>query len=132
MYTPNRVRSTLCVLWAFLHVAYASHVYTERASSAPIATVNLGYATYQGTFDPGSNTTSFQGIRYAAPPTGSLRWEAPQAPANVTGVQNATAVPNICMQSSEGTSPTNPFTAVSGLVKRADALTQSEDCLFLT
>lgn len=42
-------------------------VYAQLASS-PI--VNLGYATYQGTFNSTSNTTDFLGIRYAAPPIG--------------------------------------------------------------
>lgn len=62
---------------------------------------------------------------------GSLRWKAPQAPAQMKGVQNATSPPNICPQASEGISPTNPFTGVSGLAKRATAPVQSEDCLFL-
>lgn len=35
------------------------------------ATVNLGYAQYQGFTDASSNNTNFLSIRYAAPPTGS-------------------------------------------------------------
>ena len=33
-------------------------------------TVDLGYATYQGTFNSTANTTNFLGIRYASPPVG--------------------------------------------------------------
>lgn len=33
--------------------------------------VDLGYARYQGVFNTTSNITSFRGIRYAAPPTGT-------------------------------------------------------------
>ena len=33
-------------------------------------TVNLGYATYEGTFDSTLNVTQFLGIRYASPPVG--------------------------------------------------------------
>lgn len=32
--------------------------------------VDLGYARYRGTFNETSNTTTFLGIRYAAPPIG--------------------------------------------------------------
>jgi hypothetical protein len=35
------------------------------------ATVNLGYAQYQGFIEASTNNTNFLGIRYAAPPTGS-------------------------------------------------------------
>lgn len=41
-----------------------------QAISTPAVTVNLGYATYQGTFNSSANTTKFLGIRYAAPPVG--------------------------------------------------------------
>lgn len=41
-----------------------------HAISTPAVTVNLGYATYQGTFNSSTNTTKFLGIRYAAPPVG--------------------------------------------------------------
>lgn len=38
-------------------------------ANAPI--VDLGYAQYQGSVDTTTNTTSFLGIRYAAPPLGA-------------------------------------------------------------
>ncbi|KAL1742074.1 Alpha/Beta hydrolase protein [Schizophyllum fasciatum] len=67
-----------------------------RATAGP--TVELGYATYEGTFDDMSSITQFLGMRYAAPPTGDLRWRPPQAPQHVDGVQQATSQPPMCPQ----------------------------------
>ncbi|KAJ7319041.1 Alpha/Beta hydrolase protein [Mycena albidolilacea] len=88
-------------------------------------TVDLGYAQYQGIVNTASNITHFLGIRYAAAPLGDLRFRAPQPPANETGVQQATAQPNKCLQADSGRSPTNPFES------RADQIIATEDCLFL-
>ena len=64
----------------------------------------------------------FHSIRYAAPPTGQLRWQQPKAPAiNRTQIIQATSLPPRCPQSqSAPSSTTNP--GVSG----------DEDCLFLS
>ena len=40
------------------------------ASTSVNQTVNLGYATYQGTFNSATGVSSFLGLRYANPPTG--------------------------------------------------------------
>ncbi|KAJ7511448.1 Alpha/Beta hydrolase protein [Mycena galericulata] len=95
------------------------------SSAQNFPTVDLGYAQYQGTVGAVTNITYFLGIRYAAAPLGDLRFRAPQAPLNVTGVQPATVQPNECMQASPGLSPINPFES------RATAVNASEDCLFL-
>ncbi|KAH7920073.1 alpha/beta-hydrolase [Leucogyrophana mollusca] len=95
------------------------------APQGPAPTVDLGYASYQGSVDTASNTTSFLGIRYAAPPVGDLRWAAPRPPATVSGVQKATEQPNECYQAPEGIASTNPL----ALSQRA--VSQSEDCLYL-
>ncbi|KAI9572480.1 Alpha/Beta hydrolase protein [Boletus coccyginus] len=92
---------------------------------AAASIVNLGYAQYQGTVDTGHSITNFLGIRYAAAPTGNLRWAPPQSPPTVSGVQQATSEPNECYQAGLGGSSMNPLSAT----KRA--VTQSEDCLFL-
>ncbi|KAJ7760741.1 Alpha/Beta hydrolase protein [Mycena maculata] len=96
-------------------------------SAGPLvnATVDLGYAQYQGFTDPASNNTNFLGIRYAASPTGSFRWEKPQTPPKIAGVQMADAQPQMCLQGSFGEAPTDPFVA------QKRAISQSEDCLFL-
>ncbi|KAJ7931193.1 Alpha/Beta hydrolase protein [Mycena leptocephala] len=89
-------------------------------SAGPI--VDLGYAQYQGEVTP-TNITHFLGIRFAAAPIGQLRFRAPQPPAKVAGVQQATVLPNECFQASKGSSPTNPL-------ETRDVI-QTEDCLFL-
>ncbi|KAK0211208.1 Alpha/Beta hydrolase protein [Desarmillaria ectypa] len=96
------------------------------AQSTPV--IDLGYARYRGTLDPaGSNNTQFLGIRFAAPPTGSLRWQAPRTPGFVVGIQNATAEPSRCLQGGGGIASSNPFPANKRDIPPAD----SEDCLFL-
>ncbi|KAK0211203.1 Alpha/Beta hydrolase protein [Desarmillaria ectypa] len=96
------------------------------AQSTPV--IDLGYAKYRGALDPaGSNNTQFLGIRFAAPPTGSLRWQTPRTPDFVAGVQNATAEPSRCLQAGTGRASSNPFPAG----KRDAPAADSEDCLFL-
>src|SRR3981189_3092378 len=58
---------------------------------------------------------SFLGIRYAAPPTGALRWRAPQPAQPWPGVVPATAYGNRCPQVAGSHGPR----------------TESEDCLFI-
>ncbi|KAG5350895.1 hypothetical protein C0989_008867 [Termitomyces sp. Mn162] len=90
--------------------------------------VDLGYASYQGTFNATTGNTVFLGIRYAAPPTGSQRWQLPRIPDTVTGVIQANVEPPGCPAAGDGISPINP--QPHGLATRAIATT-SEDCLFL-
>ncbi|KAJ6603567.1 alpha beta-hydrolase [Mycena vulgaris] len=94
------------------------------AGHAPI--VNLGYAQYQGVVDTSTNITTFLGVRYAASPTGELRFALPRAPQHVSGVQQANSQPDQCLQASFGTAPTNP------LGPREVVVPSSEDCLFLS
>ncbi|KAI5115695.1 hypothetical protein M0805_004464, partial [Coniferiporia weirii] len=93
------------------------------AISSPQA-VDLGYATYQATLNTTSNVTSFLGIRYASPPSGPLRFQAPTPPSIVRNIQLANTQPQECPQGAFGSAPTSP----SRLNKRA---TDIEDCLFL-
>ncbi|OJD31316.1 triacylglycerol lipase [Diplodia corticola] len=76
--------------------------------------VALDYATYQGT-PYGDATTEWLGIRYAAPPTGRLRFAAPQDPLPAVGVTIANQHGPLCIAT--GASPS--------------VTTTSEDCLFL-
>jgi carboxylesterase type B len=64
-------------------------------------------------------------IRFAAPPIGSLRWQAPQAPVtNRSSVLAANAFPAQCPQS-----PLATGTEITPTV--AASLYSTEDCLFL-
>ncbi|KAJ6532713.1 alpha/beta-hydrolase [Mycena vulgaris] len=109
--------------------------------------VDLGYAAYQSNLSLEEGVTSFLGIRYAAPPVGAMRWMAPQAPARVSGVHNATVAPRQCFQAagltgSAGTAVTNRFRDFrssglspnlrhAGKGKRETDGISDEDCLFL-
>ncbi|THH08486.1 hypothetical protein EW145_g2677 [Phellinidium pouzarii] len=115
------MRVTKPPISAFLLASILNYV----AADSP-QTVDLGYATYQGTFNSTSNITSFLGVRYASPPSGTLRFQAPVAAPTVTGTLLANAQPPECPQAGMGDEPTSPSS--SRLVKRA---TDIEDCLFL-
>ncbi|KAF8177596.1 Alpha/Beta hydrolase protein [Pholiota molesta] len=112
------------------------------APAVPI--VNLGYATYQGIIVQDTLTnqtnTNFLGVRYAAPPTGALRFRAASAPAFTPGVQMANAQPAICPAAGSGTAPTTPFRAGASFSLSTGAPApasnssdsgEPEDCLFL-
>lgn len=102
------------------------------AAVAPPPIVNVGGTQYQGfaSVDPANNATNtnFLGIRYAAAPTGKLRFAVPQAPPPLPGVQMANVEPNTCFNSADGTSATSPFSLNA---RAADAPVAAEDCLFL-
>lgn len=72
---------------------------TIAATADAQATVTTTYGTVQGGVSPYNPAISFfGGIPYAAPPVGSLRWTPPVQPQPWTGVRNATAVSNACLQ----------------------------------
>ncbi|KAI4282223.1 MAG: hypothetical protein L6R38_003087 [Xanthoria sp. 2 TBL-2021] len=92
---------------------------TNTSPTAP--EVDLGYERYQGVAEPSTGLNTFKGIRFAAPPTGSRRWQPPAAPqVNRDQVLRADALPERCPQSYF--SPVPPDFNYTG----------SEDCLFLS
>ncbi|KAJ3569027.1 hypothetical protein NP233_g5330 [Leucocoprinus birnbaumii] len=96
--------------------------------------VDLGYARYQGTVNKASGNLEFLGIRYAAAPTGALRWREPQHPQSTPGVQLANSFPNICWQGAPSTQLVSPFRQSGSNHFRRQipgAPPPSEDCLFL-
>jgi carboxylesterase type B len=109
---------------------HASVALGAAVVSPPVVTV--GGTQYQGfaSVDPINNATNtnFLGIRYAAAPTGKLRFAVPQAPAPISGVQMATVEPNTCFNAPDGTAATTPLRINA---RAADAPVASEDCLFL-
>jgi len=101
---------------AALAMALAS---SANSASPPVVNtifgpvVNTIYGPVKGTLTPG--VTEFLGVRYAAPPTGNLRWTPPQPPTRWFLPMNATQFGNACPQLD------SPFPAVP----------TAEDCLFL-
>ncbi|KAJ5732063.1 hypothetical protein N7493_003544 [Penicillium malachiteum] len=79
--------------------------------------VDLGYAKYQGR-STSMGISQWLGIRYAAAPVGDLRFEAPQDPAVVSGVQQATQHGKLCIP-------------VASSLNTAVPSNTAEDCLFL-
>ncbi|KAJ3828451.1 Alpha/Beta hydrolase protein [Lentinula raphanica] len=110
--------------------AHATATYS-RSTNGSVPVIDLGYAQYQGAFDSTNNLTNYLGMRYAAPPLGNLRWQAPQSPvSNDSGIQQATTQPLTCPQADWGSASSYP----TQLTKRAVSDTDdgaSEDCLYL-
>jgi para-nitrobenzyl esterase len=76
-------------------------VCTSRPSSAPTpaqprATTDAGIL--EGRVDAASRVLVFEGIPYAAPPVGQLRWRPPQRPARWDGVRKADQLARNCVQ----------------------------------
>jgi hypothetical protein len=57
-------------------------------SSDPTYTLVLPYATYLGTLNTTDDILVFSNVRYAAAPTGTLRWQTPQPPLPTPGIQD--------------------------------------------
>ncbi|KAI0688126.1 cephalosporin esterase [Cytidiella melzeri] len=125
LYKPS-LASLSFVLHGFASLAHC------QTSSAPV--VNLGYAIYAGTFDETSNVTNFLGMRYAAPPVGKLRFQAPAPPLDELslGVQRADTVSIGCPQAPTGANMSTPFRNDNSdnLPQRRQTV-EPEDCLFL-
>ena len=74
----------------------------------------------------------FEGVPFAAPPVGPLRWREPQPAASWAGVREATAPAHPCMQNAAGTdSFLAPLAAAYGTTFVRQTLDPSEDCLYL-
>ena len=84
------------------------------ASAAPTAVTESGVLT--GTYADGLNI--YEGVPYAAPPLGDLRWREPQPVRPWTGTRDATEFAPACMQKGVSMPGETPPTV-------------SEDCLYL-
>jgi para-nitrobenzyl esterase len=106
-----------CVVFCCLPLA------VEAQTAAPFV-VKTASGTVTGERVNGSDVTAFEGIPYAAPPVGELRWKPPQPPVAWKGVRHADHFSASCMQVVRGEHLpwTREFMAQYPI---------SEDCLYL-
>ncbi|KAL7956580.1 Alpha/Beta hydrolase protein [Trichoderma compactum] len=92
---------------------------------APRPRVDLGYAVYEGLYNATTDLNMWKSIRYAAPPVGKLRWQAPQEPPKAT-------TPNRLVQAVDQP-PWCPQSGAFGvpLVYGFNSNLGNEDCLYL-
>ena len=77
-------------------------------------------------------TAVFNGIPFAAPPVGPLRWREPQPVAPWSGTLDATKPSHPCMQSLQGVDNfIQPLAETYGVAYAPQQLDPSEDCLYL-
>lgn len=92
----HRVLTTLgCALTAVLATAWSAAPPTEPAGP-PVTTVRTHDGLVRGVAHHGYRT--FEGIPYAAPPVGGLRWGPPRRAAPWAGVREATRPASACPQ----------------------------------
>ncbi|RLU82305.1 carboxylesterase [Streptomyces griseocarneus] len=111
----SRLRGGALALLAFFSaLAAAPPAAAAAAPAPPRPVVTTDHGQVRGVGHGTYNT--FEGIPFAAPPTGKLRWQLPAPVANWRGVRDAGAPRERCTQQSPGT----PGKTVG-----------SEDCLYL-
>jgi para-nitrobenzyl esterase len=105
-------RCVLCVVAVLFAAAGAASVFAQNR-------VKVAGGALEGTADTSSGVRSFQGIPFAEPPVGDLRWKPPQPVKNRQGSRKADKFGPRCMQR-----------AVFGDMNfRSNGV--SEDCLYL-
>lgn len=78
------------------------------------------------------NTAIFEGIPYAAPPVGALRWRDPQPAASWDIIRDATRPGSACAQNDIGIDRyIGPLAAMYGVPYAAQTVQSAEDCLYL-
>jgi para-nitrobenzyl esterase len=112
----NRLLATSIVLSCMIIGSVQAHA---RPHGPAIVRVHAGLLQGRNIGAGATRLRVFQGIPYAAPPVGNLRWRPPQPVAAWTGVRKTTHFGPRCMQP--------PI--FSDMVFRSDGM--SEDCLYL-
>jgi para-nitrobenzyl esterase len=99
-------------LWVALALAFAT-----SPAVAEIRQAQVTGGTVEGDAEDG--ISEFKGIPFAAPPTGDLRWKAPQPPVPWVGIRETTEFGPACMQGEQ-------------LARQmGSAAPLSEDCLYI-
>ena len=102
----------------FLGLVQLASARATPVRSVEPRTIDLGYGLYTGIDDNVTGLTTWKGIRYAAPPLGALRWQAPRSPATNHTAARADTFGPACPQ----TYPSLPGVSF---------MFGDEDCLFL-
>jgi para-nitrobenzyl esterase len=108
----------LAILWVSLAVLLAA----PKADAALDSTVHIDSGVIDGIPALTPNVMVYEGIPYAAPPVGDLRWKPPQPVTPWPAVRNADRYGPACMQYYMDAYSTANF---------GDYETKSEDCLYL-
>ena len=111
----NRIASCFAAL---LLVTAGAH---PQAGTSLSEIVQVQGGTLKGVARGAQGVLTFEGIPYAAPPVGDLRWQAPQPPSPWQGTRDATSLGDRCYSN----------TPETGLGGRGAGPEQGEDCLFL-
>jgi para-nitrobenzyl esterase len=106
-----------------LLLASAATIFVAPLAAAPFSsTVHIDSGVIEGVPALTANVMVYEGIPFAAPPVGNLRWKAPQPVAPWPAVRNADRYGPACMQYYMEANSTANF---------GDYETKSEDCLYL-
>ncbi|OJJ07741.1 hypothetical protein ASPVEDRAFT_877842 [Aspergillus versicolor CBS 583.65] len=104
-----------------------------RCANVSNPIVDLGYAKYRGSYNATSGTNEWHGIRYAQPPLGEFRWQAPRDIEyhynHTLSMLDATAPGPICVQGAPAWLGMM-LSMEAGIVSN-DPIEESEDCLSL-
>ena len=103
----------------FVAIPFISKAQQSVNSNSFPVQISTSNGIIEGEFDTKTNIQTFKGIPFAQPPVGDLRWKAPQAVLNWTGVKQTKKFGPRAMQS-------NIF---GDMGFRSDGI--SEDCLYL-
>jgi para-nitrobenzyl esterase len=104
----------------FKRAAFISQLRRKEVTLMDKVKLDTGVISGRAVGKPGQEVYSFQGVPYAAPPTGKLRWQPPQPAASWTGMRECT---KYSQQPAQLADPNLP-----GEEQR---IPTSEDCLYL-
>ena len=113
-----RAAAIITSAWPFAS-AGAAQQQRDRDAAPSGARVTVEGGALAGRVDSASRVLVFEGIPYAAPPVGELRWRAPKAAPSWKGVRQASQLGHNCMQH-------QPYPDIT-----PDVAGKSEDCLYL-
>jgi para-nitrobenzyl esterase len=118
----------LCHCFALAMLSASTAKPQQVSTKGPL--VHLTSGTLEGTMR--GNIAVFEGIPFAMPPVGALRWREPQPAASWSGVRDAAKPSHPCMQNVAGTDNfIEPLAAAYGAAFTRETLDPSEDCLYL-